>query len=211
MTTILLAGATGLVGQHVLANALADERINSVIAPTRRPLAVHPKLTNPLVDFERLPADAEWWSVDGAICTLGTTRGKAGSDEAFHRVDHDYPLVVAGLVRARGATRFALNSALGANAGSHFLYPRTKGELEDDLVALGFASLTLVRPGLIGGKREEFRAVERISLALLGTLAPLMPRRYRINPAGTIAGTLVEAAVAGPPGWHVVEAERLSR
>lgn len=210
MTKLLLVGATGLVGSQVLAKALADPRVERVVAPTRRPLAAHAKLTNPLIDLARLPADAEWWAVDGAICTLGTTRAKAGSDEAFRAVDYDYPLAVARLARSHGATRFALNSSLGADATSRLLYPRTKGEVERDLQALAFPSLTIVRPGLIGGQRAEFRAGERIAAVILGALAPLLPRRYRISPAAVIADALVAAAIDGPPGVQIIESDRLS-
>ena len=207
---ILLVGATGLVGSHVLARLLADDRVAAVVAPTRHPLATHVKLENPIVDFAKLPVDAEWWAVDGAICTLGTTRAKAGSDQAFRQVDHDYPLAVARLARDRGAARFALNSSMGADASSRLLYPRTKGEVEQAIRALAYASLTIVRPGLIGGTREEFRAGERIASAVLGALAPLLPRRYRISPATAIADALIDAAINGAPGIHIVEAERLS-
>jgi uncharacterized protein YbjT (DUF2867 family) len=210
MTNVLLAGATGLVGRHVLARALADERINRIVAPTRRPLAAHDKLDNPQVDFAKLPPDAAWWAVDGVICTLGTTRAKAGSDAAFRAVDHDYPLAVARLAHKHGATRYALNSSLGADVGSRLLYPRTKGEVEEALKRVGFASLTIVRPGLIGGDRDEFRAGERIASAVLGALGPLLPRRYRISPAGRIADALIAAVLTGPPGTHVIEADRLA-
>ncbi len=89
MTDLLLVGATGLVGRAVLEQASADERVMRVVAPTRRQLSAHPKLENPLVDFENLPTCASWWSVAGVICTLGTTVRKAGSQAAFRRVDYD--------------------------------------------------------------------------------------------------------------------------
>lgn len=207
---ILLVGATGLVGSTVLARLLDDDRIATVVAPTRHPLAAHAKLENPIIDFAKLPVDAEWWAVDGAICTLGTTRAKAGSDQAFRQVDHDYPLAVGRLAREHGAQRFALNSSLGADVQSRLLYPRTKGEVERDLQALNFPSLTIVRPGLIGGRRGEFRAGERIASAVLAVLGPLLPRRYRISPATAIADALIDAAIDGAPGIHIIEAERLS-
>jgi uncharacterized protein YbjT (DUF2867 family) len=210
MTRILLVGATGLVGSHVLARALADSRIDSVVAPTRRALPPHAKLTNPLVDFSALPEDAGWWSVDGVICTLGTTRAAAGTDEAFRTVDYAYPLAIAKIARRHGAQRFALNSSLGADAKSRLLYPRTKGEVERDLQALDYPSLTIVRPGLIGGARAEFRAGERVASAVLAVLGPLLPRRYRISPAAAIANALIDAAIDGAPGIHIIEAERLS-
>src|SRR3546814_7723192 len=75
---ILHVGATGLVGQLVLARLLESPGVARVVAPTRRPLALrHPVLENPVVDFDALPADAPWWAVDAAICTLGTTLARS--------------------------------------------------------------------------------------------------------------------------------------
>src|SRR5262245_18780220 len=89
--TVLLAGATGLVGRHVLALLLADPRVGRVVAPSRRPLPAHPKLQDLRVDYDALTDDAPWDAVDAVICTLRTTIRIAGSQEAFYRVDHDYP------------------------------------------------------------------------------------------------------------------------
>src|SRR3954453_780746 len=160
---LLVLGGTGLVGRHVLELALADARINAVVAPVRRPLPANPKLLSPIVDFERLPEDADWWRADAAISALGTTIRTAGSQRAFRRVDHDHPLAVARLARLRGTPTFVLNSALGADPSSRFFYNRVKGELEQDLGKVGFPSLTFVRPGLIGGKRDEVRPAEQLS------------------------------------------------
>jgi uncharacterized protein YbjT (DUF2867 family) len=209
MTRLLLVGATGLVGQSVLAQALADPRVERVVAPTRRALPAHPKLLNPVVDFEALPHDAAWWSVDAVVCALGTTIKIAGSQAAFYRVDHDLPLEVARKALRRGARSFALNSALGASATSRVFYSRTKGELERDLRALGYASLTLVRPGLIGGNRAESRPAERLAIGVTRVLQPVLPQRWHVVPAVRIAEHLLTAALDGRPGVHVLESERL--
>ncbi|OZI63983.1 NAD-dependent dehydratase [Bordetella genomosp. 1] len=207
---LLLVGATGLVGGHVLRLALADARITQVTAPVRRALPQAAGLLAPQVDYAALPPDAPWWQADAVICTLGTTIRTAGSQAAFRRVDHDYPLAVARLARAAGTPVYVLNSAIGADAGSRFFYNRVKGELERDLQAEGFASLTFVRPGLIGGRREEFRAGERIMQGLLGALGPVLPARWRLNPAPRIAAALLEAAVQARPGVHVITADTLT-
>ncbi|OZI35442.1 NAD-dependent dehydratase [Bordetella genomosp. 1] len=207
---LLLVGATGLVGSHVLRLALADARITQVTAPVRRALPQASRLLAPQVDYASLPPDAPWWQADAVVCTLGTTIRTAGSQAAFRRVDHDYPLAVARLARAAGTPVYVLNSAIGADAGSRFFYNRVKGELERDLQAEGFASLTFVRPGLIGGRREEFRAGERIMQGLLGALGPVLPARWRLNPAPRIAAALLEAAVQARPGVHVITADTLT-
>lgn len=210
MTTLLLAGATGLVGRAVLSRALADARVTRVVAPTRRALPAAPKLDNPLVDFDHLPADAAWWAVDAVICTLGTTIRDAGSPQAFRVVDHDYPLAVARLARQHGASTFVLTSAMGADPGSRIFYNRTKGELERDLAACGFASLTLVRPALIGGARQAPRPAERLGQVVVGALGPLLPRRWRLNPADNIARALLDAAIRAAPGQRIVSSDALA-
>lgn len=209
---VMLLGATGLVGGHVLQELLRDDRCSAVVAPTRRPLpVVDGRLDNPVLDFEQLPGVAPWWAVDAVICALGSTMAQAGSREAFRRIDHDYPLAFAGQAQAHGAGCFVLNSATGANPRSWFFYNRVKGELEQDLRALDFDSLTLVRPGLIGGERAQRRAGEHLASKVLGVLGPVLPRRYRINPAEVIARAMVEAAIAAVPGERIIGAEQLAR
>lgn len=206
---LLLVGATGLVGSHVLRQALADARIELVVAPTRRALPESAKLQSVVVDFERLPEDAAWWQADAVVCTLGTTIKAAGSPEAFRRVDHDYPLEVARRARRHGTPTYVLNSALGADASSRIFYNRVKGELERDLAQVGFSSLTHVRPGLIGGERQEVRAGEHALSVALGALGPVLPRRWRINPAENIARALLEAAHRAEPGIQIVTSDKL--
>jgi uncharacterized protein YbjT (DUF2867 family) len=148
--------------------------------------------------------------VDGVVCTLGTTIRKAGSQEAFRRVDHDYPLTVAWLARQHGAGAFALNSATGADPRSRFFYNRVKGEVEEALRGVGFPSLTIVRPALIGGDRDEFRPAEFVAMRILRLAHPLLPRRYRMVPHERIAGVLLEAAVTASRGEHIIESEAIT-
>lgn len=209
MKQLMLVGATGLVGSHVLQQALADPEVARVVAPTRKPLTPHAKLFNPVVDFRRLPEGADWWAVDAVICTLGTTIRVAGSQAEFYKVDHDHPLEVAYLARRHGARAYAFNSALGADTGSRVFYSRTKGETERDLQAVGYPSLTLVRPGLIRGRRQESRPMEQVAVQLSRLVQPLLPRRYRVVPAERIAHHLLRAALAAAPGVHVLPSEAL--
>lgn len=211
MTKLLLAGATGLIGTAALGQLLADERVTQVVAPTRRPLARHAKLLNPITTIEDLPHDAEWWATDSAICALGTTRAKTPSPSAYRAIDYGYALTIATLVRKAGARRFALTSSMGANAQSRFRYTRIKGELEAAIDDLGFPSLTILRPGFLGGERIEARPLERVMGPLLRMAAPILPASARISPAPTVAALLVEAALTGEAGRHVVSSATIAR
>lgn len=206
---LLLVGATGLVGSHVLNQALADTRITSVVAPVRRALPVHPKLVSPVIDYDNLPDDANMWQVDAVICTLGTTMRIAGSKEAFKRVDYSYPLAVAQLARQYGTPAYVVNTAVGSDPSSPIFYSQVKGELERDLAKAGFTSLTFVRPGFIDGKRQEFRLGEYVGLVILKVFAPIIPKRWRASPVDNIAAALLGAAVGATPGIHHIEADHL--
>lgn len=210
--SLLLVGATGAVGQAVLRQALAEKRITRIVAPTRRPLeagfAGNARLLNPVIDFARLPEEAAWWKVDAVVCTLGTTIKVAGSQAAFAAVDRDLPIAFARLAREAGATRYALNSSLGASARGSF-YLRTKAEAEQGIIDLGFASTTIVRPSLIDTERNEARPGERVGLLFAHVLRPLIPRRYRAVSPEAIAAALLRGVLEGGQGVKIIESDAL--
>lgn len=206
---ILLLGATGLVGGHVLRLALADARVTSITAPTRRPLPENPRLSAPTIDFDRLPTDPAIWAADAAICALGTTLKTAGSRERFHRIDHDYAVEIATLAKANGARTFVLNSAKGADVKSLFFYSRVKGETERDIQALGFERTVLVRPGLIDGPRPEPRPMEHWAGRVLSVLKPILPPSMQANRPEVIASAMLDAATQAAPGVTIIPSERL--
>lgn len=208
-TSILLLGATGLVGRQILALALADERIGLVTAPTRRPLPSDPKLLNPIIDFTNL-TDADWWKTEAVLCALGTTIKQAGSQAAFREVDYGYVLHSAELAIKAGCRNFVLNSSLGADPNAANFYLKVKGQVEKDLQALGFDSLTLVRPSLLdGGPRPERRYGEEIGLWFGTRLRGLIPARYRPVSTQAVALAMLQAALASEPGVHIIESEHL--
>lgn len=207
---LLLVGATGLVGQDVVKQALADPRVTRLIAPTRRPLPAHEKLENPIVDFDKLPADAPWWKADAALCTLGTTIKQAGSQEAFRKVDFEYPLTVAKLTLAAGTPAYAIVTAVGANAKSSVFYSRTKGEVEDAIAALGFKSFAKVRPSFLkGGERVVPRPGENVGLKVMTALNFLVPKRYKIVETAAVARALLAWALEPKPGVCIIENEEM--
>jgi uncharacterized protein YbjT (DUF2867 family) len=216
---ILLIGASGAVGQAVLAQALARNDVATITALTRKPLANAPnskQLRNLVIDFAQLDADdesapeatADFWACDAVICTLGTTIKIAGSQAAFAAVDRDLPIKVGRLAKAAGATRYALNSSLGASLKGNF-YLRTKAQAEQGIIDLGFKSTTLVRPSLIDAPREQGRPAERLGIIAARSLRALIPARYRVVTPEQIARALLDGALTGAPGVSVVESDQL--
>lgn len=207
---ILILGATGVTGTAVLERALRDARITQVIAPTRRSLPAHPKLLNPVASsLDLLLPGAAAWTVDTVICAMGTTIRKAGSKAAFRHVDYELPIAFSERVHANGAQAIALVSSPGASLSIPLFYCRTKGEVERDIKQIGFGSVTLVRPGMIGGEREEFRLAERIVMPVASLLRPLLPRGLRVNPVGNIARVLVESVLERRPGVRLVTSREM--
>lgn len=209
---LLIAGATGLVGGHALTLAINDNRFEAIVAPTRRALSPHPipaRFTNPTIDFSQLPPDL-FAGVDAVACALGTTLKKAGSKERFREIDKDLVVSLAAAAHRAGVRRFAYVSSVGANIKSGTFYLRMKGETEAALDAIGFESLTLLRPSFLGGERDESRPLERMGLGLARALSFAVPRRYRVVSAESVARTLLESLVAGRPGLTVIESEAIA-
>ena len=195
---VAVAGASGLVGREILQGLLADESVAAVHSLGRRELPLrHPKLTQHRVDFKALPALP---GVDEAFIALGTTIKVAGSQQAFRAVDFDAVLAVAQAVKAAGATRLGVVSAMGASRGSPIFYNRVKGETEEALSALGFQALVIARPSFLAGDREALgqplRSGEKLALNISRWLAPLVPANYGSVPAKSVAQGLLKTVPA---------------
>lgn len=208
MNRVLLTGATGLVGSHLLRLLIDDARVDEIIAPTRRPLPAMRKVVNlvedDLTDALRPLNDA----LDIVFCCLGTTRKQAGSKEAFLHVD--YTLVVdSALTGLRlGAKHMLVVSAHGASRRSPFFYSRVKGEMENALRHQGWPRLTLIRPSLLLGDRDRKRSGE----SLMAPLFTLLPGNWRAVPAKAVAKTMLDAAFSpGRDAVTVIESGAIPR
>ena len=208
---LLLLGATGLVGSRTLRLALSNDVFSEVIAPTRKPLAPRNRLVNPVTSrIEELTPALTSYKPDAVVCTLGTTQAKAGSKEAFRYVDHELPIAFGKAAHTAGVETYAIVTAMGASEDSMSFYYRTKGELERDVRKIGFRSLTICRPSLIGGERNEARRAEGAALSLARLLAPILPKKFQVNPADVIAAALLNAVIVAKTGCRWISAEEMN-
>ena len=196
--TAILIGATGMVGGFVLKELISSESYSKVLAFTRKPLSIsHPKLENLIIDFEKLPHYSHLISGDDLFLCLGTTMKKAGSKEAFKKVDFDYPYQIAKMAEMNGVKQLLLCSAVGANADSIFFYNQIKGCLENELKQMNFESIQIFQPSLLLGERQEKRTAEKLFIQLNRGLDGLIGRwlgKYRPIEAEKVAAAMIKNA-----------------
>jgi uncharacterized protein YbjT (DUF2867 family) len=206
----LIAGATGLIGSHLLKLLLADSRYDRVTVLVRRPLKrPHAKLHEIVTDYSDLARHSTELAVDDVFCCLGTTRAKAGSKQAFEAVDYGLVMALAKATREAGARQFLLVSAVGASPRATAFYSRVKGRVELDLRRLDFEALHIVRPSLLLGERDESRPLEALAQIVAPYLTRLVQRswpRYAPVSGEEVAAALRHAALSGQRGVHVHEA-----
>ena len=190
MHHVLITGATGLVGGHLLNLLRRASQVESIVAPTRHPLEDvfgidnphHPDLSAALAQIDS--------PIDTVFCCLGTTIRDAGSKAAFTHVDYDLVLETAQTGLRLGAKQMLVVSAMGANAHSPFFYNRVKGEMESALIEQGWPRLTIVRPSMLLGERRAPRLNER----LLAPLFSLLPGNWKSIAAQDVAKAMLKTA-----------------
>ncbi|MEB3203354.1 MAG: NAD(P)H-binding protein [Candidatus Sericytochromatia bacterium] len=211
--TVVLAGATGVVGRHLAEQSVARQDIARVVAPGRRALPwTAPGLSCPVltaIDDETAWTEVMPGEVDLALCALGTTMRRAGSRAAFRKVDLEGVVAFAKAARARGARTFGLVSSLGADRPGAAFYLRIKHEAEQAVQQIGFERVVIVRPSFIDdeGMREDHRPLERLALPLARWLLPARGVRAKWAPvtARAIARGLLAHGLAAGPGLTVLE------
>jgi uncharacterized protein YbjT (DUF2867 family) len=209
-----ILGASGMVGARLLELALSESRYSVVRTLARRPLDVtHERLEQRVIDLDRLADERDSLAVDDVFCCLGTTIKKAGSQEAFRKVDYEYPLAAARTALAAGAKQYLVITAVGADANSSFFYNRVKGELEDALRELRFAEgITSLHPSILLGDRQESRPGEAVGAAVMRATRFLFAgslMRYRAIDAIDLARAMLRAAQQPKAGYRVLEGRDL--
>ncbi|WP_106534075.1 oxidoreductase [Planomicrobium soli] len=211
----LLAGASGLVGTELLHVLLENPVYEHVKIMVRKPLdAKHPKLEQVVVDYEELENYSIHFKVHDVYCCLGTTIKKAGSQEAFKKVDYEYPVRLANMASVHGVQNFLIVSALGADAESKVFYSKTKGELEEQLKKLELPALHIFRPSLLLGNRQEFRLGEKTAIALspifsLFLTGPL--QKYKPVSARSVANAMYTIAQINQTGIYTYPSDQIKK
>ncbi len=206
MKTALLAGASGLIGGHLLAALLDAPDFARVYAVTRRPLGrEHPRLANRIVPFDRLESQLKGLACHTAFCCLGSSLRASGSESAWRQVEIEQVLAFARVAKAGGAQRFVHLSCAGAASGARDLGSQLKREAERALEALGFASLDILQPGPLLGLRREIEPAELLrplAALLAGPFLRGARSMHRAVTARVVAAAMLGAARSGRRGVY---------
>lgn len=210
----LLAGATGLVGKHLLKQLIENPDYEEIIVVSRRPINnKHKKLSVLTCDFDQLEGLNIEAGIDECFCTLGTTQKKSGK-AGLKKVDFDYVVKLAGLCKKNKIDKFLVVSSQGANQKSMFFYMRTKGQMEEAIKASGIKTVYILRPSLITGKRDEFRLSESIGAAIYRLIDWMMVgpmKKIKAVSAEKIASCMIHMAKITQTGNFIVESDQIQK
>jgi len=205
----LIAGSTGLIGSQLLELLLEDNFYSKVIALSRKPLSIsHTKLEIVLVEASELKNHRDL-KADDVFCCLGTTIRQAKTKEAFRKVDFEYPVELARLLKVNGANQFLMVTALGADKHSKIFYNRVKGEVEDAISETGFTAIHIFRPSLLVGPRKEPRSGEDAAKVVYKIFCFLIPNKYKGIESIKVARAMVSFARENKPGKFIHESDEL--
>ncbi|MBG6111424.1 uncharacterized protein YbjT (DUF2867 family) [Flavobacterium sp. CG_23.5] len=211
MKTALIIGSTGLIGARLLNLLLESSDYEKVVTFVKRDTGIkHPKLTQHIIDFDKPESYKELVVGDDFFCTIGTTINKAGSKEAFRKVDFGYPRQFATFAAENKVKQFLIISSLGADETSGNFYLKTKGEIETFLKNCNFESASALRPSLLLGNRNEFRLGEKIGAFFMKTFSVLLLgnlKKYKPIESNDVAKALVKIAQKNNKGFNIYESD----
>lgn len=207
--TAIIAGASGLIGRSLTQLLIKSDDYGQIIALVRKPLGIqHEKLTEQTVDFNAIEDMEDFPEGDDIFCCLGTTMKKAGSKDAFYKVDFTYPYELAQRALKAGAMRFFLVSALGAKLNSRVFYNKVKGELEDKISFLNYRTIYIFKPSLLRGNRGESRPGESFAQAMTRIIPFIGPwKKYRPIHADKVADSMMKVAKQEDKGCYFYQSE----
>lgn len=212
--TAVVFGATGMVGKELVYELLEGSEFLKIIAIVRNPLPIaNSKLEQLAInDYSQLARHKEKLNADVYFCCIGTTIKKAGSQDAFRKVDYDIPVQVAQLAQEFSFSSLVIISSIGSNANTSNFYLRTKGEMEQAVQEIYKGNLKIVRPSLLIGHRSEFRFGEKAATILMKAIGILMIgplKKYKAIYAWDVARAMIKSTSL-PKETIILESDKLA-
>lgn len=211
MKSALIIGSTGLIGSELVNLLLDSNDYTKVITFVKRDSGIkHPKLTQYVIDFDKPETYKDLVVGDDFFCTIGTTIKKAGSQDAFRKVDFEYPKQFAAFALDNKVKQFLIISSLNADAMSGNFYLKTKGEIQDFLKNCAFESVAVLQPSLLLGNRTEFRLGEKVGAFFMKAFSFVFQgnlKKYKPIEGKTVAKALLKIAQKNVKGFKIYESD----
>ena len=200
--TALILGATGLIGNLLLERLIKDDNYTQIKILTRKSTGnTSPKVQEFVGDLLNLESFQDDFKSDVVFCCIGTTAKKTPDQALYKKIDFGIPVTAAKLAKQNSISKFLVISAMGADSQSSIFYNRTKGEMEEAVLAQAIQNTYILQPSLIVGNRNETRTGEIIGSFIFKLINPLMLgglKKYRSIEADTIAKALIKLAETTP-------------
>ncbi|MFI5139437.1 MAG: NAD(P)H-binding protein [Sphingobacteriales bacterium] len=211
----IIAGASGLIGGILLDILLQQPDYDELLVLVRKELPIqNKKLTQLVIDFDRLRDYEEQIKGHAVFSCLGSTKKKTPDPSVYRKIDHDYPLRLAEIALQNGIAQFHLVSSMGANAASSFFYTKLKGETEDDIKKVGLKSLHIYRPAFLIGDRKGTRPFEGFLSGIMKLTDPLLLgslKKYRSIPAATVARDMYKQSLKNGEGVFIHSSDNIKQ
>jgi uncharacterized protein YbjT (DUF2867 family) len=205
----IIVGASGLIGSNLLRILLDEDDYAGVLILVRKRLPVeHKKLTQLVVDFDKLDNYADEITGDVIFSCLGTTQAQTPDKTLYRKIDHDYPVKLAQLGLKNGVNQFHLVSAVGSDAKSSTFYLKLKGETEEDIEKVGIPSLYIYQPSMLTGRKEKMRVGESLINGIMTVVNPLLIgglKKYHSIPAADVARAMYKQSIDNETGTFIYQ------
>lgn len=211
----IVIGATGLIGKELVRQLLDNSGFDEVVVLVRNVTGIsHSKLKEHIINFDDPQSYKELLMGDVLFCALGTTIKKAGSQDAFRKIDYQFVADFASVAAGNGVKQFCVVSSVGAKTGTSNFYLRTKGEMEAAVSKSGFETVHIFRPSLLLGDRGESRTGEKVAEFLFNLFGFLLfgrLKRYKPVQGSDVAKAMINSTLSGKHGINIVESEMIGR
>lgn len=194
----IILGATGLTGGILLEKLLEDTSFEKIILFSRSSVEnKSPKIEEHLIDMFQLEKHSEAFKADVVFCCIGTTKASTPDKETYKKIDYGIPVTAAKLAKQNYIETFLVISAMGADADSSIFYNKTKGEMQRDVSNENIENTYILQPSLIAGNRNENRSGEKVAIFFMKNFSFLIPKKYKMIKAETIAEAMLVLAKEG--------------
>ena len=211
----IITGASGLIGSSLLTILLTEPAYAEITVLVRKKIGItHPKLTEILVDFDKL--DDYTGDINGHVlfCCIGTTKNKTPDLKDYYKIEHDYPLTLGQLALKNGVKQYHYVSSIGADKNSSAYYTKFKGQTEYDLQQLNLPTLHIYRPSILAGERKDHRPMEKFVNGLMYIINPLLIgslKKYRSIPAKTVAMAIYKQSINSDEGVFIHASDQIKQ